>query len=181
MPSQGHFYLNCDINSGSLSITETNYHSNNKDINSIPHHDAVSYMAHFQETVRYYHCASNMDILPPKYPQNVDKMVAGYSGLMYNDNSWHVIVPLWMMQSHQQEYFHSIKSKGDLKVIMANFVIITVAAQGGSSDDQYLISCVGIVFKIHWAVYTGLILGLRPANERRRYFVTTSLISWVQA
>ena len=27
----------------------------------------------------------------------------------------------------------------------------------------------------------GLILGLRPANERRRYFVTTSLIGWVQA
>ena len=27
---------------------------------------------------------------------------------------------------------------------------------------------------------TGLILGLRPANERRRYFVTTSLIGWVQ-
>ena len=25
---------------------------------------------------------------------------------------------------------------------------------------------------------TGLILGLRPANERRRYFVTTSLIGW---
>ena len=29
--------------------------------------------------------------------------------------------------------------------------------------------------------YTRLILGLRPANERRGYFVTTSLISWVQA
>ena len=27
----------------------------------------------------------------------------------------------------------------------------------------------------------GLILGLRPANERWRYFVTTSLIGWVQA
>ena len=25
------------------------------------------------------------------------------------------------------------------------------------------------------------ILGLRPANERRRYFVTTSLIGWAQA
>ena len=25
-----------------------------------------------------------------------------------------------------------------------------------------------------------LILGWRPANERRRYFVTTSLIGWVQ-
>ena len=28
---------------------------------------------------------------------------------------------------------------------------------------------------------SGLILGLRPANERRRYFVTTSLIGWAQA
>ena len=28
---------------------------------------------------------------------------------------------------------------------------------------------------------TGLILGLRPTNERRRYFVTTSLIGWAQA
>ena len=27
---------------------------------------------------------------------------------------------------------------------------------------------------------TTLILGLLPANERRRYFVTTSLIGWVQ-
>ena len=29
-------------------------------------------------------------------------------------------------------------------------------------------------------IYSGLILGLRPANERRRYFVTTSLIGWAQ-
>ena len=28
---------------------------------------------------------------------------------------------------------------------------------------------------------SGLILGLRPANERQCYFVTTSLIGWVQA
>ena len=28
---------------------------------------------------------------------------------------------------------------------------------------------------------SGLILGLRPANERRWYFVTTSLIGWAQA
>ena len=27
----------------------------------------------------------------------------------------------------------------------------------------------------------GLILGLRPANERRHYFVTPSLIGWAQA
>ena len=29
--------------------------------------------------------------------------------------------------------------------------------------------------------YPGLILGLRLANERWRYFVTTSLIGWQQA
>ena len=29
--------------------------------------------------------------------------------------------------------------------------------------------------------YTGLTLGLRAANERRRYFVTTSLFGLVQA
>ena len=28
---------------------------------------------------------------------------------------------------------------------------------------------------------TGMIMGLHPANERRRYFVTTSLIGWTQA
>ena len=28
--------------------------------------------------------------------------------------------------------------------------------------------------------FTGWFLGLRPANERRRYFATTSLIGWVQ-
>ena len=30
------------------------------------------------------------------------------------------------------------------------------------------------------AIMSGLILGLRPANERRRYFVTTSFIGWEQ-
>ena len=29
-------------------------------------------------------------------------------------------------------------------------------------------------------VFTGLILGLHPANERRRYKVTASLIGWAQ-
>ena len=29
--------------------------------------------------------------------------------------------------------------------------------------------------------YTGLILGLRPANERRRYNETPSLIGWAQS
>ena len=34
--------------------------------------------------------------------------------------------------------------------------------------------------EIEFGANTGLILGLRLANERRRYFVTTSLIGWAQ-
>ena len=33
----------------------------------------------------------------------------------------------------------------------------------------------------HGVLVTGLILGFRPAKERRCYFVTTSLIGWAQA
>ena len=35
--------------------------------------------------------------------------------------------------------------------------------------------------KLVKAMHSELILGLRPANERRRYFVATSLIGWTQA
>ena len=37
-----------------------------------------------------------------------------------------------------------------------------------------------ISFERQAASYSGLILGLRPANERRCYFVTTSVIGWAQ-
>ena len=33
----------------------------------------------------------------------------------------------------------------------------------------------------HFTDNSGMILGLRPPNERRRYFVTTPLIDWEQA
>ena len=36
-------------------------------------------------------------------------------------------------------------------------------------------------YRLSVDVITGLILGLLPANEGRRYFVTTSLIGWAQA
>ena len=32
-----------------------------------------------------------------------------------------------------------------------------------------------------WKTIAGMNLGLHPANERQRYFVTMSLIGWVQA
>ena len=38
----------------------------------------------------------------------------------------------------------------------------------------------GLTILIYIQLNTELILGLRPTNERRRYFVTTSLIGWAQ-
>ena len=39
----------------------------------------------------------------------------------------------------------------------------------------------GPVMIVHLYDITGMIIGLHLANERRHYFVTTSLIGWVQA
>ena len=46
--------------------------------------------------------------------------------------------------------------------------------------DSYYITCEPMTIQFT-DTYTGLILGLHPANERRRYFVTASLIGWAQA
>ena len=47
-----------------------------------------------------------------------------------------------------------------------------------STTQQYKIQQTACMI---YRIYSELILGLRPANERRRYFVTTSLIGWVHA
>ena len=40
--------------------------------------------------------------------------------------------------------------------------------------------CVAGTVAMVLTMLTGLILGLRQVNERRRYFVTPSLIGWAQ-
>ena len=45
--------------------------------------------------------------------------------------------------------------------------------------EPYILAVCKIIQPIHHE-YTGLILGLRPANERRRYKVTPPLIGWAQ-
>ena len=64
-----------------------------------------------------------------------------------------------------------------------------------SENYIHIVSCTGLI--LNWSVLqsfsadcrpsvsiyehdTGLTLGLHPANERRRYKVTPSLIGWVQ-
>ena len=51
----------------------------------------------------------------------------------------------------------------------------------GAVNDENVVK---ITFLLQWLIHSlrepGLILGLRPANERRRYKVTPSLIGWAQ-
>ena len=61
-----------------------------------------------------------------------------------------------------------------------SLLFITIVKYIISWSFSFLAS-LGISIAYHESVQSGLSLGLRPANERRRYFVTTSLIGWTQA
>ena len=51
-----------------------------------------------------------------------------------------------------------------------------------SQVDQLIVKQQIELLESKWQRYSvELILGLRPANERGRYFITTSLIGWGQA
>ena len=52
--------------------------------------------------------------------------------------------------------------------------------RGKSARITWVSVIINHVAKSTTRIHPGLILGLRPANERRRYFVTTSLIGWAQ-
>ena len=49
------------------------------------------------------------------------------------------------------------------------------------SQWETALLCNDVSYWLDASLESGLILGLLPANERRLYFVTTSLIGWVQA
>ena len=83
-------------------------------------------------------------------------------------------------------------------VKMTPFDVITTSLLSNVSAGSWKVKCRCTMFVSEWVVcrsircpfaktflsdwtVSGLILGLRPANERRRYSVTTSLIGWAQA
>ena len=65
-------------------------------------------------------------------------------------------------------------------VIVVKWVRCCHCREGSFNDISDAIIVLDL-FIITTLSITGLILGLRPANERRRYFVKASLIGWVQA
>ena len=67
------------------------------------------------------------------------------------------------------------REAGDLRRHRAHYDVIAMSRFAPSQWETVLL-CNDVSL-----IGAGLILGLRPANERRRYFVTTSLIGWAQA
>ena len=76
-----------------------------------------------------------------------------------------------------------IQSQRNLEENIFNFSASILTTDGlelymwGSkaSTSTMMINCESCIY------ISGLIIGLRPANERRRYCVMTSLIGWAQA
>ena len=62
-----------------------------------------------------------------------------------------------------------------------NYQVALNADNLSNAHDAVGLSSRNVELEFVTWVMTGLILRLRPANERRRYFVTTSLIGWAQA
>ena len=68
------------------------------------------------------------------------------------------------------------------EVISVDQISVAIIAQGAVYHPCNIIFY-NYMLHIMWqwqVEYTGLILGLRPANERRCYKVTPSLIGWAQ-
>ena len=64
--------------------------------------------------------------------------------------------------------------------------IMTKGLRDNRCEDKYAYICSSDLTGTHTIIifhetYTGLILGLHPASERRGYCVTTSPNGWVQA
>ena len=65
------------------------------------------------------------------------------------------------------------------QIIIDNMSYDCIFPYGCSGVLRISLSCIHMNTRDH--ITTGLILGLRPASERRRYKVTPSLIGWAQA
>ena len=104
-----------------------------------------------------------------------------------------VLHPVWPQWDHYfYVSFHDQKtrcySSSDCKLISSSYFIVKKQL----FRHHYTYPCMDvdsgntkkskkIDFHSKLSSYLGLILGLRPADERRRHFVTTSLIGWTQS
>ena len=90
----------------------------------------------------------------------------GYAISRINDDHWNENVVILMKFSS-----------------LAALEVVILTTFSAASDENFIKMK---TFPFQWPssvayMCAGLILGLRPANERRGYLVTTSLIGWAQA
>ena len=120
---------------------------------------------------------SRSDFFVCKYNYIKELIQAGemccHLGAMKTESSWHQICHRWQHQS---------------KSVLVEFITVNRLNKGNiTPSHRYRIlaekdrtrGC--HTDNLHWHQWSGMTLGLRPANERRRYFVTTSLIGWAKA
>ena len=110
---------------------------------------------------------------------NVVNICKTYSAIVHWCTSWNIIqycINTYVDTSDgvgESCRFHSSKL-----IFIGTVSILDFNVSGGIPDGFWT----NYMEKLEiWHMIVGLLLGLHPAIERRRYFVTTSLIGWAQA
>ena len=108
--------------------------------------------------------------------ESVVKWAIGHWRKQRQHNEWSCLSGPKFVDIHVYQY-HLVTGLINTHVHVC-FPSFTSHLLGESSHDSELLSEFYETFHV---LITGLILGLCPANGRRRYFVMTSLIGWAQA
>ena len=89
--------------------------------------------------------------------------------------------------SHKSSVIQALKSSCTISLSIGNLVnckflsqVQFLYIQVVQLEEDFIWDFMKRYYKILGVYHTGLILGLCPANERRRYKVTPSLIGWAQ-
>ena len=95
-------------------------------------------------------------------------------------------LPKILFQFHRDQWVDSVELiDGSIKLLglIKTWPIISQDTHSCHPIAHLTVEIWGVLydFKLEYTLASGLILGLCPANERRRYFVMTYLIGWVQA
>ena len=102
---------------------------------------------------------------------------------MYSDSHWKPSHQLGLMEWKVQHLSWQERSLNETPKYIHYNVCFILELFGEHFYCRYCLAILGVrcaMKLIRRIKITGLILGLGPANERWRYFVTTSLIGWVQ-
>ena len=91
------------------------------------------------------------------------------ASLGHNELSWHWLLPKVYLISYQNTAFYRDRKDWQCRKPSGFFL-----------RDEFVISRIPDIMYIRWK-YSGLILGLRPANGRPRYILSNGVSHWLGA